>query len=237
MLEERFEITLEGEHDFVGFGARIQFGIGGQVVEEDQRGLAEFAEDAFLGQLAFDETAIGADHGRQEKFLGLRDEGREQGFFQRRIQLNQFFHGGLHRRGEVAFDLVERDEDGGQGQGRIGFAPGQGGADFVHMGVVFDELGNDDADVVDRQFAHEAGQQEHQFAVGFLPVLDDALDQGAEQFGVVFEGRALGFELRHAELQLVPARLDFFRGSRWPRSCRLPGLLLPARRLQICQVP
>ena len=59
--------------------------------------------------------------------------------------------------------------------------------------------------VINRELADQPRKQQDQFAVGFLPVLDDAFNQGAKQFGIVFQDGVLGFELRYAERQFMPA--------------------------------
>ncbi|MBI3849388.1 MAG: hypothetical protein HY298_03705 [Verrucomicrobia bacterium] len=69
------------------------------------------------------------------------------------------------------------------------------------------QFGNDDPDVIDGQLADHAGKQEHEFAVGFLPMLDDAFQQESQRLVLLFESAALSFQLADSQLQLMPSLL------------------------------
>ena len=58
-LEQRLEIVFESQRDLFGPGIWVQLRIGGHVIEESQRLGAKLLHDTFLGQVAFDKTAIG----------------------------------------------------------------------------------------------------------------------------------------------------------------------------------
>ena len=61
LLQQRLEIVLERQHDFLRLRVRIQLRVGRQILEENQRLLAEFLDDALARNLALDETPVGAD--------------------------------------------------------------------------------------------------------------------------------------------------------------------------------
>jgi hypothetical protein len=66
------------------------------------------------------------------------------------------------------------------------------------------------ADVVDGELADEPGQEQHQLAVRLLAVVDEALQQHAQRFVLLFQRVALGFQLTHPQRDFVQAALQFF---------------------------
>ncbi|HOB31318.1 MAG TPA: hypothetical protein PKH32_00385 [Verrucomicrobiota bacterium] len=114
----------------------------------------------------------------------------------------------------MAFCLVECLEHIRLGQGSVHFALDEGGGDFTDAGVVLDEAGDEDADVVEREFADQGSEEENEFRVGFLAMLDGAFEEGTQGFGFLAERVPFRFELGDAGLEVVPPSLDFLEGGR-----------------------
>ena len=214
LLEHQIEVGFERQHDLVRLGARVQFRIGRQVVEKNQRRVAEFPDDAFARHLALEITARGPHDARIEKVFRARDEGLQQLVFQRHLHLRQLLHERLHLGGEVTLHLVQHDEHLRLRQAVGDAAVDEAAQHVADLLVVLHELRNDYAHFIDREFADQAGEQQDQFAVGFLPVLDDPLDQLVKFFVLVLEAGALHLQLAHPERQLMPPGLNLLHRSR-----------------------
>ena len=219
LFEQRFKLILERQHDFLGLGPRIEPRVGGHVVEKDEGLLAEIADDALARQLALHEGAVGADDARGKELFRLLDQGLQHVGLERRIEPDEFLDRQLEGGVQVALGLLHRLQDGGQGHGALPGALDEGGEDFVHAVIVLDEPGDGQADVVDGQFADQAGDEEDEFAVRFLPVLDDAFEQLAHGLQLLFQSGGLAFQLGHFQGEFVPALLDLFHGCRGIRQC------------------
>jgi hypothetical protein len=193
LLKQRLEVALERQHDLLGLGPGIQLGIGGHVAEEAERRLAELAHDALARHLAFEEATACPHHPRREEQLRLRRQRAQQLRLDRRVQLDQFLDQRLHGGHQVAPGVVQGFEQCRLGHGHIGRPFGQRGEELADARVVLDQPGDKHPNVVDRQFAHEGGQQNHQFGVRLLAVLDDGFQEPAQGFVFLFEGGALGF--------------------------------------------
>ena len=155
LLEQRLEIILERQHDFLRLRMRIVLRVGRDVLEENQRRLAEFLDDAFARHLAFYKSAVGADKRRGMEFVRLLQQGLQQPGLERRFQLDQFLDGGFQEGGEVALGFFEDFQNHGLKLVVVHFALGQRRANLVDLRVVLHQPGNDHADVVDGQLGHE----------------------------------------------------------------------------------
>lgn len=83
---------------------------------------------------------------------------------------------------------------------------------LVDLSVVLHEPGDDDADVVDGQLGHEAGEDTDHLAMGFLAVLDHPLQQGTQHLVLLFHHRQLGVHLPNLQIQILPAHPHFLDG-------------------------
>ena len=198
LLKEGFEVAFEGQHDLLPLRVRVELGIGGHVLEEDQGLFAELPEDALAGHLAFDEAAVSPHHSRGEELLGIGGDGFQEFFLDRRVQLDQFLGCLLEGGQEVPLGVLKGLKHFGLRQLGFGCAFAHAGQHLADVGVVLDELGNDYPHVIERQLADQGGQNEHQLAVGLLPMLEGPLHQRAQGLVLLFQRGALGLELLDA---------------------------------------
>ena len=147
----------------------------------------------------------------------MREQRLQHFLLERRVQLEQILQLRRGRRREVALGAVENLEERRLEHAILQPPFQQAGADLVHMLVVFHQAGDEDRHVVERQLADQRGDEVDKFAVGFLAVLDDALQQRPQRLVFLFQRRALGLGLRHPQRQVKPFALDFFHRSQSDR--------------------
>ena len=145
--------------------------------------------------------------------MRVRDERPQHVLRQGRVGLDQFLHRRFQRRRQVALGLLVGFHHGGEGQFRAGLAFGQGGANLSHVVVMLDQFGNHEAHVADGELADQAGEQEHEFAVGFLAVFDDPFHQGTQRLVFLLQNIAVGFQLPDPGREFRPCFLHFLNWS------------------------
>src|SRR5207245_1070251 len=117
---------------------------------------------------------------RREEDLRLGGNRLQHPGVQRRVGLDESFDDRFQGAEQVPLGLVQCLQHGRLGQVDIRCSLDQSGQVLADTSVVLDQAGNDRAQVIERQLADQACDDEHQLVVRFLAVVNDALQQEAE---------------------------------------------------------
>ena len=138
--EQRLKIRLERQCDLLRLGTRVQFRIGGYILEKDQRFLAEFLHNSFPGDVPLDPAAIGPCDPRREKQFRPFGQRPEHFRFQGSLQPDQFLHRRFQGGHQVPLCLLQRSQNHRLRQVGLGGALDQRRQHLVHVRVVLDQF-------------------------------------------------------------------------------------------------